>query len=385
MVVLEKCAVAVAILAQIYGQAAAEESLNELTHRGLTSRGLQDVDALQLDSLEVSIGLQSSSLAYKIFNPTTAPVTATLTLPLPDLDFSDPDASWAIPSGDPVNFVSLTAKQDKKPTSLSFTQTANLDGKDVTATLKHAGLSLVPVGAFHNQLLATTAEARQRLTKEGLIAPVGTDQAGTPLYAPRWLVKTAGIHDVTLAPGQSVVLEYRFRTSVGVSPDTVLREPLRSNKALGREVERHRADYCVDHAFDGGVDKIVATKAEQRSPQSPGVLFGPDETPPSATPQPSIPPVPPSAEPSKTAVKRIFPEANIANLREMRISFDLESNAFGGRARQFHLTVDKGRPTWLVSFCLDNLKKTSATGFETRATDYRPAVPIKILLVGPKD
>jgi len=39
----------------------------------------------------------------------------------------------------------------------------------------------------------------------------------------------------------------------------------------------------------------------------------------------------------------------------------------------------------VISFCMNNLKKTSPTGFEMSASDYRPPRELKILLVGPKD
>jgi hypothetical protein len=328
------------------------------------------------------IGPQSSTLKYKISNPSAAPAAATLTLPLPDLDFSDPDASWSIPAPDPINFVGVTAKQDQKPAPLNFSQSAQLDGKDVTSKLQRAGLSLVPVGAFHNQLAAMSADARSRLAQEGLISEAGVDQAGNPIYYPRWSVKTSGVRKLDLAPGQSAVLEYKFRTSVGVSRDTVLREPLRSQKSLSQEVERRRADFCLDRAFLSGVDKIVSTKAE-RLTRPPEPIPGPAETPPpdplrSPTPSPSL-----AADPPKPPAIRVFPEANVANLREMRISFDIGGDGAG--AKQFHLTVDKGKPDRLISFCMDNLKKTSPTGFEMRASDYHPAVPLKILMVGPQN
>jgi hypothetical protein len=44
--------------------------------------------------------------------------------------------------------------------------------------------------------------------------------------------------------------------------------------------------------------------------------------------------------------------------------------------------VDKGKPDRVVSFCLDNLKRISATAFEMRVANYTPNGTLKILLVG---
>jgi hypothetical protein len=87
---------------------------------------------------------------------------------------------------------------------------------------------------------------RASLAAEGLIAEAGTDKSGNPIYTPRWLVRTKGVRKATLALGQTITVEMRFRTSVGASRDTVLREPLRSEKGLAGEVERHRRVDAVD-------------------------------------------------------------------------------------------------------------------------------------------
>lgn len=383
---LRRARLAAAALALAAVPAAAQESLLELTHRGPELRGAIEALGLIVESMDVSIGLQNSVLKYRISNPTAAPVATVLTMPLPDLDFSDPDDAWSIPGPDPVNFVSLTATVDQKPAALSFSQVARIDEKDISAVLRRSGLPLVPVGTFQNQLAMLTPEAKARLAKDGLIAEAGTDQGGHPLYFPRWSVRTTASRKLDLAPGQSFVVEFRFRTSVGVSRDSVLREPLRSEKGLAREVERRRVDYCLDRGFFGGVDKIVSTAVAQltRPPEQIGWPQGDGEPERSGGAPQTAAPLAASDAPRQPTI-RVFPEANVANLHERRIAFDLGTDAPSAPLRQFRLTVDKGRPTRIVSFCLNNLKKISATGFEMRASDYRPSGALKILLVGPKD
>ena len=157
----------------------------------------------------------------------------------------------------------------------------------------------------------------------------------------------------------------------------MLREPLRSSKELASEVERRRADYCLDRSFLAGVDKIVSTAAARRAAAQEVVVPAADGAAPEAAatdaakkPQPTI---------------RMFPEANVADLQERRISFDLGAGAPTAPVRQFRLVVDKGKPTRLVSFCLVDLKKISPTAFEMRAVDFRPTGLLRVLLLGPKD
>jgi hypothetical protein len=50
---------------------------------------------------------------------------------------------------------------------------------------------------------------------------------------------------------------------------------------------------------------------------------------------------------------------------------------------EVHLTIDKGRPDNLVSFCAQRVKKTSPTRFEVRRKDFLPTRDLKILILQP--
>lgn len=364
--------------AGVIEDARAEETISELTQTGL------DLSAtpLTLDSQEVVIGQKTIDLKYRLVNPTAAPVETTLTLPFPDIDFSDPDSAWAIPGANPANFVGLAAKIDNQAATFDIAQSATVDGRDVTATLQQNGLSLIPVGAFHNQLAALSPDARSKLANAGLIAQSGTSAAGAPIYVPRWTAHGRASKPLTVAPGKAVAVSLRYLTSIGIARDTVLREPLRSQKALANEVERRKADYCVDHAVLAGVDKIVTTAVEEMTkPLEPIPAAAPfdlsdmfSNTPESSKPEtPKTPPV-----------VRIFPEANVAELRERRIAFDIGAGAPASPIKSFRLVVDKGKQDRLVSFCLDNLKRLSATAFEMRATNFHPTGLLRVLSIGRK-
>ncbi|WP_400770283.1 DUF4424 family protein [Methylosinus sporium] len=363
---------AAAVLALGFWGARAEETLQELVHRGPELAGLEAA-GLVVEQMELTLGAQNSSLKYRIVNPTAAPARTTVTFPLPEIDFSDPDAAWSIPGADPVNYIGLSATIDQKPAPLAVSQSAFVEGKDVTAALRRSGLPLVPIGFFHDKLATLAPDARARLVKDGLIAENGVDQAGNPIYAPRWSVRGVATRTLDLAPGQSALLDFRFRSSVGVARDSVLREPLRSSKELAAEVERRRADYCLDRAFLAGVDKMVSAAAARRSTAQEAAALPPEDVTAADAPK----------KPQPAA--RIFPEANVAELQERRISFDLGAGASAAPVRQFRLVVDKGKPTRLVSFCLADLKKISPTAFEMRAADFRPSGLLRVLLVGPKD
>ena len=312
--------------------AQAQESLLELTHRGLD---LSKLDAsIHVDALDIRIDPNATLVKYKLTNTGSADVKLALALPFPVLDFSDPDVAYAIPGEDPVNFMGMTARLDGKAVSFSFSQIADLNGKNVSQTLRKANIGLVPVGHFQNQLAALTPEAREALENAGLLVQSGTDQDGNALYFPSWNVRTSATRTSTLAASKSTDVEIRVRTSLGSSPDTMLRRKLRSNPNLASELDRYKKTYCIDEGFYQGLDKVASTG-----------------------------------------------EANTTKIRERRMAFDFGSGA-AASIPDVHITLDKGRPDRLISFCLDNIKRIGPTTFEMRASDYAPTGELKVLLLG---
>lgn len=341
---------ALAIWALSAGMAGANESLAELPLGGL-ALPLAGAPAVATESMDVRVTPETVVVAYRFVNRGEQPAVATLAFRFPELDFSDPDASYAIPGTDPTNFIGLSARVAGKPVRFGFTQTAMLNGRDVSAQIRRSKLPLVPVARFQSDLAAMPLDARDRLVEQGLVIEAGTDQNGNALLFPGWTVRTSAGYRYSFPPGQPVDVEIRYRTSVGISPDTVLRRPLRNEPALAVEVRRLRESYCVDNGFLAGLDKITAAAvaASAAAPVDPGTAPG---------------------------------DANVANLRERRIVFALQGNAGAGPIPAFRMVVDKGRADRLVSFCLDNLKRISPTAFEMRATDFTPDRDLRILLVG---
>jgi len=367
------------------GVSTAQESSTELAHRGLVFAKRVGPMDLTIEEERITINPEVTRVKYRLSNRGPDTVSIDFSLPLPDLDFSDPDINWAIPVPDQINFIGLSATVDRRPVTFSFSQSAISKGKDVSAFLRQYRLAFIPVGTFQAQLAALPPEARERLSSEGLIVKSGTDQAGYPLYFPAWSIKTTGSSRFTFTPGKTVDIELRHSTSLGVSRDSVLREPLRSNKELAGEVERRQAEYCIDKAFYAGVDKIVASfLADKQSAQTRGEIGHDQQVPPSISSSTSLSGTSPNGAASRTQAPlvRLFPLENRANIREWRIEYDLAAGASIAPIKDFRLVVDKGKPDRIVSFCLDNLKRISPTAFEMRAADFTPRGMLKILLVG---
>ena len=164
----------------------------------------------------------------------------------------------------------------------------------------------------------------------------GKNEQDKPIYGAGWIVKTSAVRQQTFPPGRPVAVEHRYRRASASSFDTVLRKPLRQNKAMATEVERYRKDYCITDKFLADLDKIAGTG-----------------------------------------------DGNAAKVQERRISYILKTGAnWAGPIKDFKLTVDAQKPDRLISFCAPNVKPVSPTAVEVVAKDFTPDKDLKILIVG---
>lgn len=294
---------------------------------------------LAMESEDLTVTPDSITVRYRLVNPTPQPVTTTISFALPDIDLSDPDVSYAFPVADPVNFVGFATTVDGVPASFEARQRAMIGDKDVTSVVRSVGLTLLPLGDHFDRLKALTPEARERLVDDGVLQRIGTDERDQPIIAGAWRVKTSFVRSQSFPPGQPVTIEHHYRTSVGISLDTVLRKAVRDSQVMQARVSRYYKDYCVPDSLLRGLDKVT----------------GPFEE-------------------------------NVAHLQERRIDYLLKSGGgWNGPIKEFRLAIDKGHPNALVSFCLDNVKKISPTTFEMRATDFTPKADLKILMISKKE
>ena len=314
--------------------ARANDSSAELAVGGLVFTKNADVS---IESEDLTITPDTVTVRYVFLNQSPSPVTLTVAFPLPDIDLAD-GANVAFPTGDPVNFVGFSTKIDGKPINFTVNQRATLDSKDVTATLRDMGIALLPIGPRQLKINELPQQTRDRAVTAGLLLQSGTNDKGEPLYEPTWTLKTSVVRQQTFPPGKPVSVEHRYRTSVGLSFDSVLRQGLRQKKGLESEVQRYKTNYCILDDFLQSVDKLAGAD-----------------------------------------------EANKAKILERRISYVLKTGAnWAGPIKSFHLVVDKGQPDRIVSFCGDGVKKISATAFEMRASDFTPTRDLNIIIVGRK-
>lgn len=314
--------------------ATANDSAVELAVGGITFTQSQDVS---MEEEVLTITPETVTVVYRFVNQTPSPVTLTVGFPLPDIDLADTDTLYAIPGSDPVNFVEFKTKIDGKPIKFDVIQRARLGAKDVTGIVRGAGLPIFLLGSDAQRYIAgLPPESREKLAREGLLVPWGTSETGERLLGPAWSVSTTFTRKQVFPAGQQVVVEHRYKTSLGASQDTILRKALRGTDGMAEAIERYRREYCLPADFFGGLDKLAGS------------------------------------DPSNTS-----------KIQERRIDYVLKTGAnWSGPIKNFRLVVDKGRVDRLVSFCFDNVKKLSPTAFEASVENFVPTRDLKILLIG---
>jgi hypothetical protein len=312
----------------------ANDSSAELAIGGLTFTKNADIS---IESEELTIALDKIVVRYKFLNRNAKPITVTVAFPLPDINLADA-SRIAFPVGNPLNYVGFSTQIDGKPVSFTTNQQAFLNDKNVTATLTEMGIPMMPVGAQQLTIDNLSPETRARAVKEGLLVESGTNDKGLPLYDATWTLKTSVVRHQTFPPGKPILVEHRYRSSVGMSFDSILRQGLRHKKGLEAELQRYQTTFCIDDNFLKLVD---------------GLENG-----------------------DKAGKVRII---------ERRISYVLKTGAnWAGPIKEFHLIVDKGRPDRIASFCGQGIKQISATQYELRANDFTPTQDLEVLILGPR-
>jgi hypothetical protein len=313
------------------------ESIQELTLGGLS---FGNVEGLILESQDVAVSLDAVKMTYRLTNTTGRKAQVEIDFTLPDVDMGDQDTVYDLP-GSGTRLVAFTTTANGAPLRFSSEQKAYSDSSDVTDVLARNRLPILPLGPvlqdLQRRLSEMTGDARADLLRRGIIYEAGTDVAGKPLHFPNWSVRTRHKSRWEIAAGQNAQIQLSYRPSIGRSTDTVLRKALRSKPSLKPQFEEKLASYCIEPDFLRGVDRLAGTG-----------------------------------------------DANTAALQEWRISVGLSAaTGFAQPARLFQLSIDKGKTARLVSFCANDVQKTSTTVFQSRKSNFNPTADLRIIWVGP--
>lgn len=278
-------------------------------------------DAIEMRSEDLFISREAVRVTYRFVNTSGRDVTIRVAFPMPDLGGPDMFKSdVSVPVDAPANILAFATTADGKPVRTELERKALVDGVDRTAWLVANRIPL----AVH---LDTAAAAIGKLSKAkrdearqlGLI-----DDEDAPI----WVLRSTYHWMQTFPAGKPVTIQHRYTPSVGATVGTM--------QGMGADTDQDTTrKYCVD---------------------------------------PSI---------QKTLARSIH-GGESPRYTEHWIEYVLVT---GGNWKKpigdFRLTVDKGKPATLVSFCGDGVRKVTPTRFEMRKTNWRPEKDLSILFLEP--
>ncbi len=277
--------------------------------------------AIAMVAEDLYVGVDEVRVAYRFRNVTKAPVTVTVAFPLPPIGGEDQlDMNIAIPNWETENYVDFRLWVDGRELTPSVENRVTALGIDRTGMITAAGLPLSPFAAETGEMLGRLPpETLDELAKAGLIIRA---EWGTIAV---WELATTFYWEQTFPAGQEVVIEHSSKPVVGYS--FFYRDALNDPDYVAR--------YCIDDDFRAAANRLL------------------------------------------TAAGGEFPMLN-----ERRIEYILTTaNNWAAPIGEFTLTVDKGAPTALVSFCGEGVTRTSPTTFVDPETNFYAERELEVLII----
>lgn len=306
------------------GTVLANDTMSTLGAGGLVFLTTEDV---KMASEDLYVSPDQIRVKYEFTNSTDKDVEALVAFPLPDITGS-PDFMVSVPTEDTKNIFGFETLFEGKPVEAELHQYAFATNLDYTSYLLDLGIPLTPFGDATIQAIdALSEDQKLALFRRGLVVPLEFDsgQGWQKEYYPVWTLKSTYSWEAVFPANETVDVEHSYKPSVGGTVAVTFLSPPYEDYDPATE---YKKKYCTDDAFVNAVKKT---------------LPNPDE---------------PYGAP----------------YTESWLSYIWSTGGnWQGSISKFKLTIDKGRPENLVSFCWNGeVKKTSPTTFEMEATDWWP-------------
>ncbi|MCB1517429.1 MAG: DUF4424 domain-containing protein [Hyphomicrobiaceae bacterium] len=309
------------------GPAIANDSIAEIG-----AGGIQYVyaDGIQMVREDLSISTEEVTVDYVFHNWGDSDQTVMVAFPMPDITVNY-EEEVSVPFWDDDNFLGFHVTVGGQEIVPQLQQRASLVGVDITRDLQKLGIPLLNVGTHVLDVLDGLDRATlQELGARGIVY-LGEFYSGpdkTVQAFPNWTLQSVYYWTMTFPAGRDAHVSHRYTPAVGASAGT----GLDFAGGVNSEWNKYYADkYCIDDSILRG--------AQNR-------MDGGDY------------------------------------LYEQRISYILTTGRnWYQTIGTFHLTVDKGSPENLVSWCGTGIKKTGPTTFEVTIEDFYPERDLDVLLL----
>ncbi|MHB1109154.1 MAG: DUF4424 domain-containing protein [Devosia sp.] len=312
------------VFCALSGGALANDTMATLGTGGLV---FVQTGSVKMVSEDLYVSPTEVRVKYEFRNEGEVDAKTLVAFPLPDIAGS-PDFMVSIPTEDTENIFGFQTLFNGEPVDAVLHQYAFAQNIEYTDLLRELGLPLTPYGTETLAAIAALSEEQKAdLLHRGLIVPLEFDagQGWQKEYYPSWTLKSTYSWEATFPVGETVTVEHSYKPSVGGTVAvTFLAEPYENYDPA----TVYKKKYCTDEGFIRTVERTLPNPEER---------YG-------------------------------------APFTESWISYIWSTGAnWAGSIGRFHLTIDKGSPDNLVSFCWDGeVEKTSPTTFEMEAQDWWP-------------
>ena len=322
-----------AALALAAGPALANDTMAQLGTGGLV---FVRSDAVSMDSEDLFISADEIRVAYAFTNTGKDEVDSVVAFPMPDISGHIDDMT-AIPDDANDNFLDFSVEAGGRPVTPKLEQRAFAAELDVTELLTANGVPLFPYGEPVADAIAKLPPAtRDDWVARGILYPEEYDDGSgwKTVWTPVWRLKSTYWWRMRFPAGKQIHVTHRYKPSVGATVATTF---LEDGKARGETYDLYRTKYCMDASFARTVEAAAARNPDRQAPYY-----------------------------------------------ETWISYILKTGGnWASNIGRFRLTVDKGSPKNLVSFCGTGVKKVGPTTFEMTAEDFYPGRDLDILILKP--
>ncbi|MEI9887501.1 MAG: DUF4424 family protein [Rhizomicrobium sp.] len=287
---------------------------------------------IRMASEDLYLSPQQVKVHYTFVNDGPKDVDLMVAFPLPDVDNAElAESPIGTTTGGGPNFVGFKLAVDGKPVTATAEERAIFKGKDVTGQVKAAGLPLNIVIGGYDALQHLPAPKQAALVKAGLIENIG--DAANPTYHALWTTTTKFWWKMHFPAGKPVGVDHSYQPVTGQTFFGAYAF------APGEQNDFYVKGFCLDKPTTATIKARLAD------------------------------------------VKKAT--GNDGLLNQYTTDFVIvTANNWKGPIGKFHLTIDKLKPTNVLSMCwAGDLKKTSATRFESTLTNFAPKQDIQILVL----
>ncbi len=317
---------------------------------GAGSVEFKKTDAISMDTEDLFLSQDIVRIKFGFRNNSHSDFKTTVAFPLPPFGASDP-------TGNGINshFAYGVAKtfsvisNGKKITPKIEIRAWN-ESKEITTFLKKYGIPLEDEGkilhAFNKLSPADkkkfvdakliTENIENKMKDTGVMQPTGTtwvdDTSKITYEDPSWEIRKIYYWEQTFPAKSITTLEHEYTPGLGSGYTWSIPMP--------EEIKK----FCVDSTTQNTIKKVLTDSAEKAKKEK----------------KDSDPPL-----------------MGVSNLKYILLS----ANTWSGPIKEFKMTVQKRAEKDIVSFCMDNVKKTGPKTFQVNLKNFTPTRDLDILFL----